>query len=151
MNEQTFYNDLLLFSFLLAVIVFIALFFFSAPYGRHIRKGAPDAVAEFIHRPLPPSVQNDVDKISVSGGTALVVAENEKVIGVIHLKDIVKGGLKDRFERFRAMGIKTIMITGAKSEVMRFSSCPKRWIVPRVQTSVVRTIDMERTTQEKLR
>jgi potassium-transporting ATPase ATP-binding subunit len=80
--------------------------------GRHIRKGAPGAVAEFIHGQLPPSVQNDVDKISVSGGTALVVAENEKVIGVIHLKDIVKGGLKDRFERFRAMGIKTIMITG---------------------------------------
>ncbi len=80
--------------------------------GRQIRKGAPDAVEEFIHGKLPPSVQNDVEKISISGGTALVVAENEKVVGVVHLKDIVKGGLKDRFERFRAMGIKTIMITG---------------------------------------
>jgi K+-transporting ATPase ATPase B chain len=80
--------------------------------GRQIRKGAQDAIEEFIHGKLPASVQNDVEKISTSGGTALVVAENEKVAGVIHLKDIVKGGLKDRFERFRAMGIKTIMITG---------------------------------------
>ncbi len=80
--------------------------------GRKIRKGAPDAVEEFIGRDLPPSVQKDVERISVSGGTALVVAENEKVVGVIHLKDIVKGGLKDRFERFRYMGIKTVMITG---------------------------------------
>lgn len=80
--------------------------------GRHIRKGAPDAIEEFIHGPLPPSVKNSVETISVSGGTALVVAENDKVVGVIHLKDIVKGGLKDRFERFRAMGIRTVMITG---------------------------------------
>jgi K+-transporting ATPase ATPase B chain len=80
--------------------------------GRRIRKGAPDAVQEFIGGPLPPSVESDVTRISTSGGTALVVAENEKAVGVIHLKDIVKGGLKDRFERFRAMGIKTIMITG---------------------------------------
>jgi potassium-transporting ATPase ATP-binding subunit len=79
---------------------------------RQIRKGAPDAIREFIGGQLPPSVQSDVERISTSGGTALVVAENEKVVGVIHLKDIVKGGLKDRFERFRAMGIKTIMITG---------------------------------------
>ena len=50
--------------------------------------------------------------ISLSGGTPLLVVDREKVLGVIHLKDIVKGGLKDRFERFRAMGIKTVMITG---------------------------------------
>jgi K+-transporting ATPase ATPase B chain len=80
--------------------------------GRKIRKGAPDAVAQFVGGDLPASVENTVTKISTSGGTALVVAENEKAIGVVHLKDIVKGGLKDRFERFRAMGIKTIMITG---------------------------------------
>ncbi len=80
--------------------------------GRHIRKGAPDAVQEFVGGVLPPSVEETVARISTSGGTALVVAENDKVIGVIHLKDIVKGGLKDRFERFRAMGIKTVMITG---------------------------------------
>jgi K+-transporting ATPase ATPase B chain len=69
-------------------------------------------VQEFVGGPLPPSVEDTVARISTSGGTALVVAENDKVIGVIHLKDIVKGGLKDRFERFRAMGIKTVMITG---------------------------------------
>ena len=79
---------------------------------RQIRKGAPDAVREFIGGQLPPSVQSDVERISTSGGTPLVVAESNKVIGVIHLKDIVKGGLKDRFQRFRAMGIKTVMITG---------------------------------------
>jgi potassium-transporting ATPase ATP-binding subunit len=80
--------------------------------GRKIRKGAPDAVREFVGGHLPQSVEDAVTRISTSGGTALVVAENDKAIGVIHLKDIVKGGLKDRFERFRAMGIKTVMITG---------------------------------------
>jgi len=80
--------------------------------GRRIRKGAPDAVQEFVGGSLPRSVQDAVVRISTSGGTALVVAENDKAVGVIHLKDIVKGGLKDRFERFRAMGIKTVMITG---------------------------------------
>jgi potassium-transporting ATPase ATP-binding subunit len=80
--------------------------------GRQIRKGAPDAVTEFVGGRLPQSVEDAVTRISTSGGTALVVAENDKAIGVIHLKDIVKGGLKDRFERFRAMGIKTVMITG---------------------------------------
>jgi K+-transporting ATPase ATPase B chain len=57
-------------------------------------------------------VQETVATISRSGGTPLVVAEKTRALGVIHLKDIVKGGLKDRFERFRAMGIKTVMITG---------------------------------------
>jgi potassium-transporting ATPase ATP-binding subunit len=80
--------------------------------GRQIRKGAPDAVTEFVGGHLPQSVEDAVSRISTSGGTALVVAENDKAMGVVHLKDIVKGGLKDRFERFRAMGIKTVMITG---------------------------------------
>jgi K+-transporting ATPase ATPase B chain len=80
--------------------------------GRTIRKGAADAIARHIGGPLPPEVNAMVDAISRSGGTALVVAENRRAMGVVHLKDIVKGGLKDRFERFRAMGIKTIMITG---------------------------------------
>jgi len=80
--------------------------------GRRIRKGAGDAIAQFIGGQLPPSVDDVVARISRSGGTALVVAENAKAVGVVHLKDIVKGGLKDRFERFRAMGIKTVMITG---------------------------------------
>ncbi|MBI4962219.1 MAG: potassium-transporting ATPase subunit KdpB [Desulfomonile tiedjei] len=80
--------------------------------GRQIRKGAPDAVQEFIGQALPDSVEAEITWISNSGGTALVIAENDKALGVVHLKDIVKGGLKDRFERFRAMGIKTVMITG---------------------------------------
>lgn len=80
--------------------------------GRQIRKGAADAVTEFIGGSLPKSVEDTVASISQSGGTPLVVAEGKKVIGVIHLKDVVKGGLRDRFQRFRAMGIKTVMITG---------------------------------------
>jgi K+-transporting ATPase ATPase B chain len=80
--------------------------------GRRIRKGAADAIAQFTENPLPPSVNDSVERISRSGGTALVVAEKTRAVGVVHLKDIVKGGLKDRFERFRAMGIKTVMITG---------------------------------------
>ena len=80
--------------------------------GRQIRKGAPDAIQAFIGRPLPVEVQDAVDSISLSGGTPLLVADGTRILGAVHLKDIVKGGLKDRFERFRAMGIKTVMITG---------------------------------------
>jgi K+-transporting ATPase ATPase B chain len=80
--------------------------------GRSIRKGAADAISLYIGGPLPPEVRAMVESISRSGGTALVVAENRRVMGAVHLKDIVKGGLKDRFERFRAMGIRTVMITG---------------------------------------
>jgi K+-transporting ATPase ATPase B chain len=80
--------------------------------ARRIRKGAPEAVREWIGRDFPLDVQNSVARIAASGGTPLVVAESARALGVIHLKDIVKGGLKDRFERFRAMGIKTVMITG---------------------------------------
>jgi potassium-transporting ATPase ATP-binding subunit len=80
--------------------------------ARRIRKGAPNAIREFTGRDFPPEVSDAVDSLSRSGGTALVVADEERVLGVVHLKDIVKGGLKDRFERFRAMGIRTIMITG---------------------------------------
>ena len=80
--------------------------------GRSVRKGAADAVAQYTGDALPPSVNAEVERISRAGGTALVVAENRRAIGVVHLKDIVKGGLRDRFERFRAMGIKTVMITG---------------------------------------
>jgi len=80
--------------------------------GRQIRKGAPDAVKNFIGQDFPRPVAEAVEIVSRSGGTSLVVAEKNRVLGVIHLKDIVKGGLKDRFTRFRAMGIKTVMITG---------------------------------------
>ena len=61
---------------------------------------------------MPEPVEKDVKTISSSGGTPLVVATREKILGTIQLKDIVKGGLADRFERFRAMGIRTVMITG---------------------------------------
>jgi K+-transporting ATPase ATPase B chain len=80
--------------------------------GRHVRKGAPTAIRTFIGREIPRAVGDTVDHIAFQGGTPLLVAENDRVLGTIHLKDIVKGGLSDRFERFRAMGIKTVMITG---------------------------------------
>jgi len=76
------------------------------------RKGAAAAVKNFIGTNLPEAVEKDVQEISGMGGTPLVVASNAAVLGTIYLKDIVKGGLADRFERFRAMGIRTIMITG---------------------------------------
>lgn len=79
---------------------------------RSVRKGAAQAVREFLGRELPREVEDAVTAVSRAGGTPLVVAENNRALGVIHLKDIVKGGLRDRFERFRMMGIKTIMITG---------------------------------------
>jgi potassium-transporting ATPase ATP-binding subunit len=79
---------------------------------RQIRKGAIDAVKAFTEKDLPLEIQKAVEAISLSGGTPLLVVDREKVLGAIHLKDIVKGGLKDRFERFGAMGIKTVMVTG---------------------------------------
>jgi potassium-transporting ATPase ATP-binding subunit len=80
--------------------------------GRRIRKGAPTAIRAFLGRAIPQAVSDMVDHIAFQGGTPLLVAENDRVLGTIHLKDIVKAGLSDRFERFRAMGIKTVMITG---------------------------------------
>jgi K+-transporting ATPase ATPase B chain len=79
---------------------------------RRIRKGAADVVRGLVSEEFPPEVQNALARISASGGTPLVVTDNDTTLGVIHLKDIVKGGLRDRFERFRAMGIRTVMITG---------------------------------------
>jgi K+-transporting ATPase ATPase B chain len=83
--------------------------------GRSIRKGAADAIANYLKENgsiLPDEVRATVDKVARQGGTPLVVAENGRALGVIHLKDIVKGGMKERFEQLRTMGIKTIMITG---------------------------------------
>ncbi len=80
--------------------------------GNRYRKGAADAVCEFVGGSLPQKVEECVREIAQKGATPLVVAYNDKVLGAIHLKDIVKGGLQDRFERFRAMGIRTVMITG---------------------------------------
>jgi K+-transporting ATPase ATPase B chain len=80
--------------------------------GVSYRKGSADAIRRFAGGNMPEPVEKDVKSISSSGGTPLVVASNERILGTIHLKDIVKGGLSDRFERFRAMGIRTVMITG---------------------------------------
>jgi potassium-transporting ATPase ATP-binding subunit len=83
--------------------------------GRIIRKGSTDAIATFLKENggnLPDEVRAAVETVARSGGTPLVVAENRQALGVIHLKDIVKGGMKERFAQLRSMGIKTIMITG---------------------------------------
>jgi len=82
---------------------------------RVIRKGAFDAIERYLRENggyLPKEVQATVETISRSGGTPLVVAENSRALGVIHLKDVVKGGIRDRFSQLRAMGIRTVMITG---------------------------------------
>jgi potassium-transporting ATPase ATP-binding subunit len=83
--------------------------------GRQIRKGAADAIERYVNRQggqLPPNVQASVENIAKQGGTPLVVADGSQVLGVIQLKDIVKGGIKERFAELRRMGIKTVMITG---------------------------------------
>ncbi len=83
--------------------------------GREIRKGAVDAISKYLEQHgtvLPKEIQSAVETIARSGGTPLVVAENRRALGVIYLKDIVKGGMRERFDQLRAMGIKTVMITG---------------------------------------
>jgi K+-transporting ATPase ATPase B chain len=83
--------------------------------GNQIRKGASDAIARYLElqgASMPAPLQAVVDQIARSGGTPLVVAEKHRALGVIHLKDIVKGGIRDRFSQLRSMGIKTVMITG---------------------------------------
>jgi K+-transporting ATPase ATPase B chain len=83
--------------------------------ARSIRKGAVDAMRMYVDRqgaPFPPAVGLIVDEVSRSGGTPLVVAEGREVLGVVQLKDVVKGGIKERFAHLRKMGIKTVMITG---------------------------------------
>jgi potassium-transporting ATPase ATP-binding subunit len=83
--------------------------------GREIRKGAVDAIEKYIggNGSAPPREMRDtVDRIARQGGTPLVVAVGSRALGVIHLKDIVKGGMKERFDQLRAMGIRTVMITG---------------------------------------
>ena len=83
--------------------------------NRHIRKGAADTIRQYIENAgntVPATLSELVDKVARRGSTPLVVAENEQALGVIELKDIVKGGIKERFADLRRMGIKTIMITG---------------------------------------
>jgi K+-transporting ATPase ATPase B chain len=83
--------------------------------GTSIRKGAPDTMMALVQSngySLPSDLKTNVEAIARTGGTPLVVSSNNQVLGVIHLKDIVKGGIKERFIQLRKMGIKTVMITG---------------------------------------
>jgi K+-transporting ATPase ATPase B chain len=83
--------------------------------GRKLRKGAADAVKAFVEDQggrAPAKLDDAVNTVARSGGTPLVVAQDNWILGVVHLKDIVKGGMRDRFDELRRMGISTVMITG---------------------------------------
>jgi potassium-transporting ATPase ATP-binding subunit len=83
--------------------------------GRRVRKGATESVVEFVHEhggTIPTELMDITERISRFGGTPLVVADRGRAMGVVHLKDVVKGGMRERFEQLRAMGIRTVMITG---------------------------------------
>jgi potassium-transporting ATPase ATP-binding subunit len=83
--------------------------------GRKIRKGAPDAIIKYVKDAggtIPPEIKESIERVANSGATPLLVSEDNRVLGIVHLKDIVKGGMRERFEHLRAMGIRTVMITG---------------------------------------
>jgi potassium-transporting ATPase ATP-binding subunit len=83
--------------------------------GRRLRKGATDAICRFVTEcggPAAPEVQELSDRIARNGGTPLAVCDGKRLLGVIHLKDIVKGGMKERIAQLRRMGIRSVMITG---------------------------------------
>src|SRR5208282_5337241 len=83
--------------------------------GQEIRKGASDAITKYaaaFGQPVPTATREVVEAIAGGGGTPLLVARNRKVLGAIQLEDIVKGGMRERFDQLRAMGIRTVMITG---------------------------------------
>src|SRR5271154_4541097 len=83
--------------------------------GRSIRKGAIDSILRYLKLPIdktPLEFRQAVDRVAMSGGTPLAVADDGRLLGVIHLKDIVKPGIKERFAAMRAMGIRTVMVTG---------------------------------------
>ncbi|MGE4376486.1 MAG: potassium-transporting ATPase subunit KdpB [Burkholderiaceae bacterium] len=83
--------------------------------GRCLRKGAADAIrrhVEALGGQFPPALQSVVDEVARRGSTPLVVADGKRVLGAIELKDVVKGGIKERFAELRRMGIKTVMVTG---------------------------------------
>lgn len=88
-----------------------------------LRKGASDAINNLVEKAgniFPSDIIEEVKRISSNGGTPLVVSENEKVLGVIELQDIIKTGIKERFERLRKMGIKTVMVTGDNPLTAKF-------------------------------
>jgi potassium-transporting ATPase ATP-binding subunit len=83
--------------------------------GREVRKGAADSIAKYVAGHggvIPAELDGIVQRIARAGGTPLVVAENTQLLGVIHLEDVIKGGMRERFGALRAMGIRTVMITG---------------------------------------
>lgn len=95
----------------------------DTPDGKRIRKGAFDAIRNIVlmaGNPFPMDIEDHVKKIASNGGTPLVVAENEKALGVIELQDIIKPGISERFERLRKMGVKTVMVTGDNPLTAKF-------------------------------
>jgi K+-transporting ATPase ATPase B chain len=85
------------------------------PGGRHIRKGAPDAVIRHVQQQggqAPPRCQEQIDAVASKGATPLLVCEGNRIAGMIVLEDILKPGIKERFERLRRMGLRTVMVTG---------------------------------------
>jgi K+-transporting ATPase ATPase B chain len=83
--------------------------------GREIRKGAVDVIGKLLadsSKPAVDELRGIADRIARAGGTPLAVIENQRALGIVHLKDIVKGGIRERFAHLRAMGIRTVMITG---------------------------------------
>lgn len=87
----------------------------NLPPNVRIRKGAQDSIRVMVERAgniFPNDTADKVREIATNGGTPLVVSENEKVLGVIELQDVIKPGIKERFERLRKMGVKTVMVTG---------------------------------------
>jgi K+-transporting ATPase ATPase B chain len=83
--------------------------------GRDVRKGAADSVKRYVEElggVIPPELDMEVEAIATQGGTPLTVVENGRILGVIQLKDVVKAGMRERFDELRAMGIRTVMITG---------------------------------------
>ncbi|WEK17542.1 MAG: potassium-transporting ATPase subunit KdpB [Candidatus Pedobacter colombiensis] len=95
----------------------------DTPDGRRIRKGAFDSIRNIVlmaGNPFPVDIEEQVKAIASNGGTPLVVAENEKALGVIELQDIIKTGISERFERLRKMGVKTVMVTGDNPLTAKF-------------------------------
>jgi potassium-transporting ATPase ATP-binding subunit len=80
--------------------------------GGRIRKGAADAIRKHLNQTPDPAVAADVDRIAMSGGTPLLVAQDDRILGVVHLKDVIKPNIRERFAELRRMGIRTVMITG---------------------------------------
>jgi K+-transporting ATPase ATPase B chain len=83
--------------------------------GQQLRKGAGEAIVKFVEAEggqAPPELQDQLDRIGREGGTPLAVARDSQILGVVYLKDTIKEGMKERFDQLRAMGIKTVMVTG---------------------------------------